>query len=291
VYGEILAKREIYRILNTPKLNPVMIHYGTSREQISPLETTISVMKVLAAYPPLARSAQLMLWHTDLHMGNIFVSKEDPSQILSLIDWQSIQVAPSFLQVRWPVFLKPPKTYATGFIKPKLPDDFDQLSPEDKELARHEWEQATRSKAYEVSSFLNNRVAYDAMKVPSVFRELFVRCGETWEEGSVPLRACLIEISSSWRELGLPGVCPYSFRDDEIYVHELQFQEYQEWHKVREFAREYLDTDEDGWIPPEAGFTEKCVRNKELLGLFPDRMAGEKSLKEARQMWPFLEDT
>ncbi|KAI9731636.1 MAG: hypothetical protein M1818_007766 [Claussenomyces sp. TS43310] len=187
----------------------------------------------------------------------------------------------SLIKARWPVFLNPPEAYKTGFVKLTLPDDIDQLDPEDQAIARYKWNQATNSKTHEVGSFLNNRVAYNATKVPSVFRELFVRCGEVSEVGGVPLRACLIENFSSWQALGLPGACPFLFQEDEIKAHELAFTEYQEWYKANDFAKEYLDTDEDGWIAPEADFAEKCARNKELLGLFLPRMTVDRSPEEA----------
>ena len=121
-----------------------------------------------------------------------------------------------FLQVRWSEFLKPPKNYPTAFVKPRLQDDFDQLDPKEKELAVYEWKQATRAKAYQVSSHINHRDASHAMHLPRLFQELFIRCEETWEEGIVPLRACLIDIFQTWRDLGLPGDRPFAFLDDEI---------------------------------------------------------------------------
>jgi hypothetical protein len=41
------------------------------------------------------------------------------------------------------------------------------------------------STADEVSGFLQNQAAHDAMDIPSAFRELFVRCGEVWDRGCV----------------------------------------------------------------------------------------------------------
>jgi hypothetical protein len=289
-YGEMLAKREMHRILNTPRSNTSPMYYGTPSELISLLRTTITVMRVLETHPLLARSAHPRLWHTDLHMGNIFVAEQDPSRIVSLIDWQSIQVAPMFLQARWPVFLTPPKTHKPGFTEPQLPADFDKLDSDEQDLARDEWQRATNAKLYEAGSYLNDHAAYEAMNVPSVFWKLFVRCGEIWEVGCVPLRECLIEIFLSWAELGLPGTPPFSFREDEIRTHISQFKEYEECGIVRDFAKEYLDTYGDGWIPPEADFAEYCVQNKKLLNLFLDQMAGEMAPEEARKMWPFLED-
>lgn len=247
-FGSALAKREISRIMNAPKPGGRVLYNGTVDEQVSSLETTINLMKEVELHPTLARYGKATLWHTDLHMGNIFVSDKDPSQILSIIDWKSTLVSPLFLQAHWPVFLNPPKNYTTGLVHPKLPDNFDQLESVDKELAKYEWKQATRTKAYEVSNYLNDKDAHHAMNVPRVFRELFVRCGDTWEEGCVPLRACLIEIFQTWQALRLSGDCPFTFTEDVIQAHELEFEKYQDWHSVQEFAKEYLDTD------LEAGF-------------------------------------
>jgi hypothetical protein len=67
-------------------------------------------------------------------MGNIFVSADDPSKIVSLIDWQSVSILPAFLQEKWPVFLQPPANYPGGLVIPKLPDDFENLESNDKAL-------------------------------------------------------------------------------------------------------------------------------------------------------------
>jgi len=172
-----------------------------------------------------------------------------------------------------------------------LPDDYSQLDPEEQEIAKYQRGLAYRTKAYEVSNFINNPVHHDAMNIPRVFRELFLHCGETWEVGCVPLRACLIELSTSWGDLKLSGACPFSFTKDELCAHEDQFKEYQEWHKVRDFAKEYLSTDDEGWVSPELDFDEMLVRNRNLLNLYLDKMAGDKSPAEVRKMWPFLEES
>ena len=39
-----------------------------------------------------------VLWHTDLHLGNIFVSPDLPGTIEGIIDWQSSQIYPLFIQ-------------------------------------------------------------------------------------------------------------------------------------------------------------------------------------------------
>lgn len=247
----------------------------------------MQIMELLDTHPILSRHAQPILWHSDLHMGNIFVSPDDPSQIVSLIDWQSISILPAFLQAQWPEFLKPPSNYPEGFVQPTLPDGFETLDSDDKALATLEWNQATIAKAYEVSNFLENRLAHNAMNIPRVFKELFVRCGEVSEHGVIPLRTCLIEIFQNWVSLGFTGTCPYSFSNTEIQENELRFQDYHAWHEVQELAKTCLGTDSEGWISPELDFEGKQRQNEELLGVFIERMEGDKTADEATKMWPF----
>jgi hypothetical protein len=222
-------------------------------------------------------------------MGNIFVSADDPSQIVSIIDWQSTSILPAFLQTQWPVFLKPPSEYVKGLFHPKLPDNIDDLDPDEKALAIRDWEQAKLAKAYEVSSYLENRTAHNSMIVPRVFRELFVRCGEVSEFGVIPLRSCLVEIFQNWSSLGFTGDCPHSFTQADIQRHESQFEEYENWHKIQQLARDCLETDAEGWISTELDFDKKREQNKELFEMFVKQMAGEKSVEEVKAMWPFPE--
>ncbi|OBT59176.1 hypothetical protein VE04_00660 [Pseudogymnoascus sp. 24MN13] len=264
-FGKAIANTQINRITNGVQTRRGNFYHGTSAEQISLLRDTMQITESLDTHPILSRHAQPILWHSDLHMGNIFVSPDDPSRIVSLIDWQSTSILPAFLQAQWPEFLKPPANYPEGFVKPTLPDGFENLDSGDKALATLEWNQATIAKAYEVSNFLENRQAHNAMNVPRVFKELFVRCGEVSEYGVIPLRTCLIEIFENWIPLGFTGVCP----------------------AVQELAKTCLDTDAEEWIPPELDFEEKQRQNKELLGMFIERMEGEKAADEPTKMWPF----
>ena len=288
--GISIARRELSRITSKRLERQSMFYQGSVEEQARLLESTISLMRMLDSHPTLIKSGQPTLWHTDLHMGNIYVAPNESSRIVSIIDFQSLSVLPAFLQAQWPIFLKPPRNYPKGLVHPKLPEGFDGLEEESKSLARLEWSQAKLAKAYEVSTCLEDTAAYDAMNVPRVFRELFIRCGEVSEVGVIPLRECLIEIFQSWSDLGFTGQCPFSFKEEEINTHEHQFAEYQAWHEVQRLACECLDTDAEGWVAPQLDITEKRRQNKKLLSMFIERMAGEKSPEEARKMWPFPDE-
>lgn len=256
-FGVAIAKKEIDRINGRNQTRSGTFYHGTREEKIALLEKTIPLMRLLDANTIISQHAQPTLWHTDLHMGNIFVSPEDPSKIVSLIDWQSIAILPAFLQAQWPVFVKPPSNYIKGLVSPKAPDDIDEFTEDEKTSAIQEWELAKMAKAYEVSSYLENRHAHSAMNAPRVFRELFTRCGEVSEFGIIPLRTCLIGIQENWSSLGFTGHCPYSYSRSELEKHTSQFEEYEAWHKVQQLVREWLDTDAEGWISPEMDISKK----------------------------------
>ncbi|CAI7609511.1 unnamed protein product [Penicillium crustosum] len=287
--GISIIRRELSRISNGHLMNHAHFYREGVEECTKLLETTIRLMTCLDGNSILSGSSQPTLWHTDLHMGNIYVSPGEPSRIVSFIDLQGVLVLPAFLQARWPIFMKPwqESEYVRGPVQVKLPDDFDQLDEEEKRAALNEWEQDMLAKTYEIATYLENRPAYNAMNVPRVFRELFVRCGEISEMGVLPLRECLIEIFQSWSNLGFSGECPFSFTEEEIEIHERQFAGYEDWHQVQALARECLDTDADGWISPQLDFENKRNLNKQLQCMYIQQMAGEKTPEEVKAIWPF----
>ncbi|PGH27294.1 hypothetical protein AJ80_01004 [Polytolypa hystricis UAMH7299] len=67
------------------------------------------------------------------------------------------------------------------------------------------------------------------------------------------------------------------------------FAEYQAWNEVQQLAQECLDTDAEGWVAPQLDIAENRRLNKELLSMYIERMAEEKSPDEARAVWPFPE--
>ncbi|KAF2127066.1 hypothetical protein P153DRAFT_295386, partial [Dothidotthia symphoricarpi CBS 119687] len=175
--------------------------------------------------------------------------------------------APLFLQARFPEFLSVDEGYALGSEMPELPQDFDQLDADDKEIAEFKLQEAKLAKAYELSSRSQNKQTCKAFFMPSFLWDLFVRCGEASEEGIIPLRACLIQLSKSWQDLGFAGDCPFSFSEDDIQKHNQEFEEFRDFHRIQEIARKHLVTDSEGWVAPQLDFTIKQQQNEKLLQL------------------------
>ena len=76
------------------------------------------------------------LWHGDLHKENIFVDTDNPKRITSIIDWQSTEAIPMFLQFRQPPFLDYEGPEIKGLERPRLPSDIATLSAEEQQVAR-----------------------------------------------------------------------------------------------------------------------------------------------------------
>jgi hypothetical protein len=288
--GKSLIRRSTSRARQCRDKKPSALLHGSIEEHLSLLEEAERVMPIIAGNSKLLDNSQPVMWHTDLHMGNIFVSKDDPEEVTGFIDWQNTSINPFFLQARWPVFLNPPQDYQEGQVMPSLPKDFEQMDDEEKEVALYNKAKATWSKAYEVANYLNDRKSWRAMQVPAPLNELFRRCGETWDEGIVPLRATLIEIFLNQRDIGIAqGVLPLNFTQEQISSHEREFRDYEEWHEMRKLVKDLLDTDDEGWIAPGRDLEEIKSRNKMLLEHYISKMASSKSPEEVKKVWPFLE--
>ncbi|KAH8696934.1 hypothetical protein GQ44DRAFT_832367 [Phaeosphaeriaceae sp. PMI808] len=169
-----------------------------------------------------------------------------------------------------------------------LLENVDEIDDDDQAIARFKHKQTMMGKAYEAASSFKNKNIFKSIRLPPLFQQLFLRCGEAWEEGIVPLRVCLIAIADVWNEAGFSGDCPCNFSKDEIEKYQQEFQGYRDHHKIYELAWEYLGTDADGWIAPDDDFEEKQQRNKELLEICIAHCAEYgKSAEEMRKIWPY----
>lgn len=265
-------------------------HYGSIAKHVGLLEIAMKMIPALAASPHLERHSHPVLWHTDLHLGNIFVSDHDPTEIVHLIDWQFTGVMPRFTQVRWPLFLEPPENYRTGTVKPELPADFDTMDSDEKALAVASKDQAMLSKCYEAALVKNHLGSYLALtQVDEAVRGLFTCCETTYKDGIIPLRDYLIKLSENWDQFDFPAGCPYRFSREEISRHKQESSRYRDWQELREYTQQLLQSDDDGWVPPQLDFDEVKARHEELLEHYLKSEATEMSREEAMKLWFYLE--
>lgn len=233
-YGLDLINREQQRVQREAITQKPGFPNMSIEEQVVTLRRAAKVMQLLDTVPQMRDFGLPLLWHTDLHMGNICISQEQSRNIDSIIDWQSLEIRPAFLQSRWPIFLEPPGNYILGFRQsPKPPDNFEDLDQLDKRIEKYKYAQANATKAYETGTFLWDRFAHDARSVSPLFKELFIRCDEAFDDGIIPLRECLIGFASAWNKLGFSGSPPFEFSQGEILSHRKIHDEYKEWHRIQ----------------------------------------------------------
>ncbi|RAL05584.1 phosphotransferase family protein [Aspergillus ibericus CBS 121593] len=255
-------------------------------EYFNLLQKVKAIIPTISHHPLVREVADPVLWHTDLHLGNIFVSMDDPTIIEGIIDWQSTQIAPLFLQARFPEFLRPPKDYNPGTDIPNLPSNFDELDPEQKDQARRERASASQSKYYEMSNLAYNKRVYDAMKLDRRLWEPFTCC-QLFSNGSmVPLRNSLLRVSQDWDFLDLPGSCPFQFSEEELKMHNEKVVLYQDMLYLWDVVKTQLCTDDSGWVPMER-WEKTNDMNKSLFETYIKTMSEELSLDAASKKWPF----
>ncbi|CAN9388831.1 unnamed protein product [Alternaria alternata] len=249
-FGTAFVERELSLVRKCSSIKTSGAPRGTLEDHLTVLNMAKEVMSRMNARTLIGKVSEPALWHTDLHMGNIYVSEKDSTEIVSLIDWQSVVVSPLFLQARFPIFLDVDENYP--------------LDDEDKVFAEYKLRETTVAKGYELST--------------------------ASEEGVIPLRACLIEYAANWEEIGFEGECPISFSEEDLKRHEQQFDEYSNYHKVHEWARGILGTDAEGWLMPMVDIEEARKKSDELLEEFVRRCDQYNMTPERmREIWLYLE--
>ncbi|KAE8348917.1 kinase-like domain-containing protein [Aspergillus coremiiformis] len=271
-------------------LVPLGPNFGTKAEHSRVLEAAMKTIPKLADYTPLQRFSRPILWHRDLHLGNILVCNQDPTTIVGVIDWQFISIMPAFMQVQWPSFLSPPENYEVGIVKPELPPNFSEMDSDEKSFAMAERDQALLSKCYEAALAKSHLESYLALtKMDSALRHLFLFTDCTWKDGIVPLRDSLTWAAENWRPAGFSGPCPYQTTGDELSRHRLELSQYKDWHQLKSYTQELLHSDDDGWVPPQLDFDKVQTRHDELFQLYMQKESEELSEEEAKKLWFYVD--
>ena len=263
-------------------------YFGSHEEHLHLLNAAQDIIAILA--PLLENFSTPVLWHPDLHMGNVFVSEEDYTKVVGLIDWQFATILPTLTQAQWPLLLTVPDDYETGPSIPKLPADIDEMDPNEQKILREKHEERVLVKCYEIALNRANPQTGSALsESPEAVRQLFLLCPDTYKDGLIPLRDCLIRISNSWEASGFPGSCPIQFTHDELSIHQEQLTEYDEWRSLRQYTFDVLSTDEEGWVPPQLTFEAIRAHERKLFEIYMDSREPGITEGKAEALWFFSE--
>ncbi|EFQ97421.1 phosphotransferase enzyme family protein [Nannizzia gypsea CBS 118893] len=255
--------------------------------------------KVAAYLLPKDTSVHIpVLWHGDLHDNNIFVDPDDPSKILSIIDWQATYIAPLFQQARTPGFLDfaGPQPSIGLTALPPLPDDFESLSTAEKEEAKKLQSKQSLYKIYEIHSGRENMPVFKALQHSEILgSQIISLISQVFNDGEPIIKGQIMQLSFEWKKLvgpdGLP--CPLQFTEADIAAQEFDQQRWEEGVQLKGDVLEALGGTEhgwDGWSSHEDydALTKKLAIVKEQ---FMECMASNEAEREAwENAWPYRDD-
>jgi hypothetical protein len=162
-YAEAIAHREIRWIERYAKAKVPPVPLLTSDAQKSPEVHIDLLQKYLSVVGKLLPTEEELLlrtlWHRDLHRGNVFVHE---GQISSIIDWQSVWVGPRNLRARTPQLVE-----YNEEIQKKLPENFEELDPGEKDHVREAVRRSILLYIYETSTAKRNSSLYKIMRYPN----------------------------------------------------------------------------------------------------------------------------
>ncbi|EFR00635.1 phosphotransferase enzyme family protein [Nannizzia gypsea CBS 118893] len=217
-YVESIARREIAWISQYAKRDSILSGYPRGKGSQKPPEDHIALLErylavVSKLLPDDTELVRPTLWYPDIHDGNIFVQD---GRISSLIDWQSVWVAPLLLQARTPRLID-----YNGDIQLRLPEDFKMLPEEEKDQVRDRVQRSIQVYLYEHQTAKFNPLLNRAIRKPhgKTLGQLVSFAGNSWDDHIVPLRDTLIDVERDWLKIFESGKCPYHFSPDERSQH------------------------------------------------------------------------
>lgn len=217
-----------------------------------------------------------VLWHSDLHFGNIFVKD---NQIVSIIDWQGCSCLPVFHACRIPKFLK-----IQGPLLFDLPSATG-LTPQEKEDTFQRYQLTQLQRLY-ISKFRESDPdVFSALSFPHALtrQQLIDFSGYTWDDdGLFLLREMILRTGREWMELtGQPqSSCPVVFSADELASHAA---EAKSWDDRRDLFGA-LGVPIDGWVHPE-DFEAKVETMRNLVASVIDAADDKDGVRDALRAW------
>ncbi|RLL96198.1 hypothetical protein CFD26_100335 [Aspergillus turcosus] len=201
------ARREKQSIINLPPSRRLQGlfngpgQYQPSRKtKLRALDCYMKVARHLL--PKITETHRPVLWHPDLHGDNSFVDPDNPTKITGIIDWQAAHIAPLFLQVRRPGLLDFDGPIPERMKPPKRPENFDQLSPDEKAGAKKLHAAQAMHVLYEIELLQQCREAGQALRGrETLVGRLAGLVGSIFDDGEPIVLGLLMQAVDRWTEI------------------------------------------------------------------------------------------
>lgn len=238
---------------------------GSVHRHLELLKVGQAVFPELLQHPDIRSNAKPTLFHPDLHKRNIFISKDDPTIVTGIIDWQCASVEPAFY-------------YA---------DDVPDFAKVPAEGTSESDEETLCSQAYEVGWALLAPRLGATRKIDETLLRPFRYCHRTWRDGFVPFTHELIRLRDAWKELGFEKDCPIPpLSPEEMSFYKEQLSIYDGLLEFRQDMVETLGVEGDGWVSEDRWEGVKKA-HQHIYENIMAAMENDKDREELRTMWPF----
>ncbi|KGO76261.1 Aminoglycoside phosphotransferase [Penicillium italicum] len=222
----------------------------TAQRKQEALQNFLKVVKFLS--PKDKEISKPVLWHPDLHGDNIFVNPDQPTEILSIIDWQAVNLSPLFLQARHPALIEFEGPIPEGLQSISLPNNFDELSPEEQLEAKKLRAAQSLYKLYDIQMMQDCPEIAAALKFKnSLAGQIAGLSGSLFSDGEPVVQGMLIKLQEEWAtRVGSSIPCPISFTEEDK---EQQRKDEAKWANGVELMEEFLSQvgayrGWDGWV-------------------------------------------
>jgi hypothetical protein len=222
----------------------------TAQRKQEALQNVLKVAEFLS--PNDKEISKPVLWHPDLHGDNIFVNPDQPTQILSIIDWQAVNLSPLFLQARHPALIEFEGPIPEGLQRIRLPDNFDDLSPEEQLDAKKLRAAQSLYKLYDIQMMQKCPEIAAALKFKnSLAGQITGLSGSLFSDGEPIVQGMLIRLQEEWAtRVGSSIPCPLSFTEEDKKQQEV---DEAKWASSVELMEEFLGQvgayrGWDGWV-------------------------------------------
>ena len=222
------ARREIACIMALQEFpRPQGLFYGPGQYRPTPtskLSALTNYLKVAKHLLPKEESFRAsIMWHSDLHANNIFVNPEKPTEIVGIIDWQSVHLSPFFLQARHPALIEFNGPIPEGLGRIELPENFDELSADEQKEAKMLRSAQSLYKLYEVELRQRNENIFRALQYRETLAcKITALAGSLFSDGEPIVNGMLMAVEREWLNIvgprpdGRPSVpCPLVFSAQE----------------------------------------------------------------------------
>lgn len=218
------------------------------------------------------------LWHTDLNSRNIFISATGHPSLNSIIDWQTTQILPLYLQAQSPLFIE---------------DDIhisDETASHDPELKKLKDSRTVRDawvhKVYAAGTRAYNPLLFKALSFPhrSLLCDVIYYAGQIGNDSIHPFRESLIKLYNSWERIS-PYSSPFSFTLEEQRQHQDKYNEWASDERGKRGLEEQIGIRHDGWVPMDEFENAKKINEdlkKAFIATAPSGLEEEYDKK-----WPF----